>query len=309
VTNPFFTKCLQHWPNIIKISAHTTGGIADAANTALFSQTTVTTSPNGANTNESSGGGGLLQTQTSNTSSNGSGSQIKPVKIKKTSNIRVVDSKPAVYTHHECHLNKDKEILKQLIKGAESNRPQEAQSALLRRHLMDLTQSFMIPLERYFTSLMPLHKSISPFKSVPRLKEFNVSDFLRTVKNTSVPAQLLSPSLAIGSPMNSLRGDLTGLYKLFFKTLNFNYWLEQKQREAEKKLEQLQLELLCECDVNKWLQDKQEIEIIDQYMSLKKKLDIYTQMNGASQHIKLKIKSIINTFFNALPEDVRSILK
>lgn len=35
-----------------------------------------------------------------------------------------------------------------LIKGAEANRPYEAQSALLRRYFMDLTQSFMIPLVR-----------------------------------------------------------------------------------------------------------------------------------------------------------------
>jgi hypothetical protein len=32
------------------------------------------------------------------------------------------------------------------LKGTESNRPLEAQSAILRRFFMDLTQSFMIPL-------------------------------------------------------------------------------------------------------------------------------------------------------------------
>ena len=56
-----------------------------------------------------------LQTQTSTSSTIGN-RQMKPVKIKKTNNIRVVDSKPAVYTHYECYLNKDKEILKNLVK-------------------------------------------------------------------------------------------------------------------------------------------------------------------------------------------------
>ena len=46
-----------------------------------------------------------LQTQTSTSSTNG----VKQTKIKKTNNIRVVDSKPAVYTHYECYLNKDKD--------------------------------------------------------------------------------------------------------------------------------------------------------------------------------------------------------
>ncbi len=31
-------------------------------------------------------------------------------------------------------------------KGTLTNRPEEAQSAILRRHLMDLTQGFIIPL-------------------------------------------------------------------------------------------------------------------------------------------------------------------
>ena len=164
---------------------------------------------------------------------------------------------------------------------------------------------------------MPLHKSISPFKSVPRLKDFNVNDFMRTLKNTGGPAaaQLLPSSSSLPSPMNTLKGDLTGLYKRFFNTLNFKCWLEQKQNEADKRLEQLQLELLCDYDVNKWLVGKQEIEIIDQYMNLKKKLDSFplpingTDNKSNNDHMKQKIKSIINTFLNALPEDVRSILK
>lgn len=125
----------------------------------------------------------------------------KATKIKKTNNIKVVDTKPAVYTKHESYLSKDKELLKTLIKGAESNRPCEAQSALLRRYFTDLTQTFMNPLERYFSSLMPLHKTISPFKSVPKLKEFDADEFIRNLKQCA-------PEL-----MPSLKGDWQGLYK------------------------------------------------------------------------------------------------
>ena len=83
---------------------------------------------------------------------------------------------------------------------------------------------------------MPLHKSISPFKSVPKLKEFDASEFMRNLKSST---QELSPSL-------TLKGDWSGLYKRFFDTLNFKHWLEQKKNEAEKKLELLQIELLCD---------------------------------------------------------------
>lgn len=74
------------------------------------------------------------------------------------------DSNPGVYTAYKPFLQKDKNIIKKLMSGVSSKRPYEVQSAILRRHLLELTQSFMIPLERYIASLMPLQKSISPFK-------------------------------------------------------------------------------------------------------------------------------------------------
>ena len=48
---------------------------------------------------------------------------------------------------------------------------------------------------------MPLHKKISPFKSVPRLKDFDADEFMRNLKQAG-------PELT-----SSLRGDWPGLYK------------------------------------------------------------------------------------------------
>lgn len=84
-------------------------------------------------------------------------------KLKKTGNLKF-DSLPGLYTEYKPFLQKDKVIIKKLISGVRSKRPMEVQSALLRRHLLELTQSFMIPLERYIASLMPLQKNVSPFK-------------------------------------------------------------------------------------------------------------------------------------------------
>lgn len=89
VTNPFFTKCLQHWPNIIKIG-----------------------DPNKPAEKTSE----RISTQFFSPVSSSSASSNKASKIKKTSSIRVVDSKPAVYTRYESFLSKDKEILKSLLK-------------------------------------------------------------------------------------------------------------------------------------------------------------------------------------------------
>jgi hypothetical protein len=48
---------------------------------------------------------------------------------------------------------------------------------------------------------MPLHKNISPFKSVPKLKDFDADEFMRNLKQAG--PELTSP----------LKGDWPGLYK------------------------------------------------------------------------------------------------
>lgn len=91
-------------------------------------------------------------------------SEDQKYKIKKLENLKVLDSKPGVYTQYKTFLQKDKAILKKLYRGIQTKRPSEVQTALLKRHLTELTESFMIPLERYIATLMPLQKNISPFK-------------------------------------------------------------------------------------------------------------------------------------------------
>ena len=85
------------------------------------------------------------------------------MRLKKMANAKV-DCKPGVYTCYKPHLQKDKVLLKLIAKGVQTCRPNQVQSALIRRHFLELTQSFMIPLERYVARLMPLQKSISPYK-------------------------------------------------------------------------------------------------------------------------------------------------
>ena len=79
-------------------------------------------------------------------------------------------------------LEKDKNIVKKILKGVQLKRPNGVQSALLRRHFLELTQTFMIPLERYLASLMPLARNISPYRADPKVKPFSAEDFLRSLE-------------------------------------------------------------------------------------------------------------------------------
>lgn len=78
------------------------------------------------------------------------GQAVHKHRVKKTPVSKAFENKSGVYTRYEPFLHKDKALLKKLLKGAQTGRPPEVQSALLRRHLLELTQSFMIPLERFY---------------------------------------------------------------------------------------------------------------------------------------------------------------
>ena len=106
-----------------------------------------------------------------NSAGNGAGLKIRVTKSHQTGGIgptgganpSKLESKPGVYTSYKPHLQKDKVLLKAIAKGVQTRRPSQVQSALIRRHFLELTQSFIIPLERYIVRLMPLQKSISPY--------------------------------------------------------------------------------------------------------------------------------------------------
>lgn len=93
----------------------------------------------------------------------------------------MLDTTPGVYTSYKPFLQKDKNIIKKLLNGIGSKRPSEVQSALLCRHLLELTQSFIIPLERYIASLMPLQKDISPFKASKNKNNFTEIDIIQLI--------------------------------------------------------------------------------------------------------------------------------
>ena len=49
------------------------------------------------------------------------------------------EHKPGVFTNSKPLLDKDKEIIKKVLKGVQLKRPVEVQAALLRRYLLELT--------------------------------------------------------------------------------------------------------------------------------------------------------------------------
>lgn len=225
------------------------------------------------------------------------GEMAKQMKVKKLKNLKTLDSKPGVYTAYKSYLNKDEEIIKQLQKGVNQKRPSAAQNAILRRYFLELTQSFIIPLERYVASLMPLQKSISPWKSPPQLRPFIQQDFMKTLEKAG--PQLTSRT----------KGDWIGLYRHFLKSPNFDGWFRSRRREMMQKLEALHLEALCEEDLQERIQKHTEVEAVDLVLKLKDKL---TQAEKEQLPVRpgtlSKLRAHIEAVILALPEDLQGIL-
>ncbi|XP_058164994.1 protein DENND6B isoform X10 [Dasypus novemcinctus] len=250
VTNPFFTKMLQHWPHILRVG-------------------------------EPRMSGGLP----------------KQVKLKKPSRLKTLDTKPGLYTSYAAHLHRDKALLKRLLKGVQKQRPSDVQSAVLRRHLLELTQSFIIPLEHYLASLMPLRKSIVAWKTPPQIRPFRQDDFLRSLEHAG-------PQLTC-----FLKGDWLGLYRRFFKSPHFDGWYRQRHQEMAQKLEAVHLEAICEADIEAWMKDKSEVEVVDLVLKLREKL-----VRAQGHRLPVKAETLqraqlyIEMAIGALPKDLQAVL-
>lgn len=208
-------------------------------------------------------------------------------------------SAAGLHTKYKPYLKKDKTLIKKVLLGIKTKRPEHVQTALIRRHLLELTQSFMIPLERYMASLMPLQKDISPFKSAPNASSFKLDDFLATL-------EAAGPQLT-----STLKGDWKGLYRRFVRSPNFRGWYESRHRELQLTLQDLQLQALSEANLEHWAHDKQEVEIIDMILKLKQKLNLYSdkaQLEGNANTAQKQIRAQIECMKELLPSDLRNVV-
>nr|XP_019567916.1 PREDICTED: protein DENND6B isoform X6 [Rhinolophus sinicus] len=241
-----------------------------------------------------------------------SGGLPKQVKLKKPSRLKTLDTKPGLYTAYTAHLHRDKALLKRLLGGLQKKRPPGALAALLRTHLLELTQSFVIPLEHYMASLMPLQKSVTPWKvgsrstwpsgrgwtqAPPQIRPFHQDDFLRSLDHAG-------PQLTC-----ILKGDWLGLYRRFFKSPHFDGWYRQRRKEMVHKLETLHLEAICEADIETWMKDKSEVEVVDLVLKLREKL-VRAQVHQLPvkeetlHQAQLNIEMVIGS----LPKDLQAVL-
>ncbi|XP_078091813.1 protein DENND6B isoform X1 [Mustelus asterias] len=226
-----------------------------------------------------------------------SGDLPKQIKVKKLMKLRTLDTKPGIYTSYKTFLHKDKTLIKRLLKGIQRKRLPEVQSVIVRRHLLELTQSFIIPLERYVASLMPLQRTITAWKNPPQIRPFIKDEFMKTLEYAG--PQLTSVQ----------KGDWVGLYRRFFKSPNFDGWFRMRYQEMCKKLEILHLEVLCEADLLMWVREKSEVEVVDLVLKLREKLiKARVHQLPVREDLLEKLELYLETVINSLPDDLQVVL-
>ena len=176
-------------------------------------------------------------------------------------------------------------------------RPVEVQTALLRRYFLELTQTFIIPLERYLASLMPLAKTISPYKAPPKVRPFSCDDFIKSL-DTNGP-QLTS----------RIKGDWAGLYKRFLKSPNFVGWYNSRAKEMGAKLTLLHLECLSEAKIKIWMEGKAEVELVDMVLRIRNKLAESKRDNLPVADIVIeRLEGHVRAIVETLPSDLQTVI-
>ncbi|XP_020946976.1 protein DENND6B isoform X8 [Sus scrofa] len=312
VTNPFFIKTLQHWPHILRVGEpRMSGDLPKQVKLKKPSRLkTLDTKPglcpaSPPRTEQAQGRWGVGGA--GRCAGAAKGGAPPPPRA-----CRATLPSPGLYTAYTAHLHRDKALLRRLLKGLQKKRPSDVQTALLRRHLLELTQSFIFPLEHYMASLMPLQKSITPWKAPrltwplsqtpPQIRPFRQDDFLRSLEHAG-------PQLTC-----VLKGDWLGLYRWvdsrrFFKSPHFDGWYRQRRKEMAQKLEALHLEAICEANIEVWMKGKSEVEVVDLVLKLRERL---VRAQGHQLPVKeatlKQARLYIETVISSLPKDLQVIL-
>ncbi|KAJ3186489.1 Protein dennd6a [Gaertneriomyces sp. JEL0708] len=269
VTNPVFTKVLEHWPHVIRAATKPSSKMSTDA--LPSERSPVAGSP----MRESSGSTGLVNTtlprsQTPTptksptsgapTSHNGLINPFsKTPKPEKTSasfgasrnslrsgteDVVVVES---LTCKHKPYLSKDRKLIKEVVEAALRGKPTHLLNNMLRGHFMDLTGRFLQPLNRHFETLVVgshLHMTLSNLRSRPEIRPFKQETFLKSIEQTA-------PNL----PVHCKR-PITDLYRAFLMSPNFAAWLQNRTSEVFREWRRRYLEVLAGSDVEKWAKAK-----------------------------------------------------
>ncbi|KAF9925694.1 Protein dennd6a [Linnemannia zychae] len=230
VTNPFFAKTLEHWPHIIKIGKP------------------MNRRPNGR----------LAMDGTVGKIAAGSPKFNKPSSL---------DFVQGLVSKRKGAIAKDTNLLCMLAEAtANRSSPDYLLDNILRKHFVTLTEKFLVPLNRYFATLMPSDITLSSTSQFPHIAPFKQQNFLKFLAKNP-PAITFKTST-----FKSSSEACQSFYKDFLKCGNFATWLRLRTIAAQNELRKRYLEILSLGDVAKWVKGRNEVEVVDLLVRMREEL-------------------------------------
>ncbi|GAC95440.1 hypothetical protein PHSY_003016 [Pseudozyma hubeiensis SY62] len=245
-TNPFFATACGHWPHVLRVGK------------AAVKLITIKHGSGGGGGKKVGGGGGVVGGGIGGGHGAGGGGP---------------DHIPGFTTKRKRRISKDRQLLKRLqdlaASAAKAGNDDAATAAaissanvVMRRYFADLTERFLSPLNRYVASLVPASFDLSSPSEVPKIRPFNTTDFLSSLKTHGTPLAIRSRSLPTGASVRQ------GLYMDFLRCPNFSLWLHSRVAAAEEEQRRRYISSLLQGDVTVFGREKGEIETIDLYSRL-----------------------------------------
>ncbi|KAG0313567.1 Protein dennd6a [Dissophora globulifera] len=229
VTNPFFVKTLEHWPHIIKIGKP------------------MNRRPNNKLMNDGSVG------KTAGSPRHGKPSSLEFVQ--------------GVASKRKAVLAKDTHLLCMLAEAtANRSSPDYLLDNILRKYFATLTEKFLVPLNRYFATLVPNDISLSSTSQFPHIAPFKQQTFLKFLSKNPPAIQFKT------STFKSNSEACQTFYKDFLKCGNFATWLRLRTIAAQNELRKRYLEILSLGDVAGWVKGRNEVELVDLLVRMREEL-------------------------------------
>ncbi|KAJ1658061.1 hypothetical protein IWQ61_002648 [Dispira simplex] len=172
------------------------------------------------------------------------------------SNWLTSEIKHGLHTKRKSIVGKDRALSDKITTAAEAGYTSPyILNNLLRRHFLDLTEKFLAPLNRYFSTLIPKVVDMGTVKQRPKLKPFNRDDFFKSLAEHGSQIPIKN---TFGSSV-----DYVAFYRQFLNCGNFATWLQYRIAQAEVELEKRYCQVLCGTDLYTWAKGRQESEIVD----------------------------------------------
>ncbi|KAG0364901.1 Protein dennd6a [Gamsiella multidivaricata] len=175
--------------------------------------------------------------------------------------------KAGVVSKRKGAIAKDTNLLCMLAEAtANRSSPDYLLDNILRKHFATLTEKFLVPLNRYFATLVPNDISLSSTSQYPYIEPFKQQTFLKFLSKNP-PAITFKTST-----FKSNSEACQSFYKDFLKCGNFATWLRLRTIAAQNELRKRYLEILSLGDVVGWVKGRNEVELVDLLVRMREEL-------------------------------------